>query len=307
MKHFHAQGKLLLSGEYFVLDGALAFAIPTSRGQQMSIEKGSAGKLQWKSFLENEPAPWFEAIFDIPSLKYLSTSDEAVAERLLELFQSIQHQKPDFWEKEVATGVNVSTQLEFPRAWGLGSSSTLVSLLAQWSDSDPYDLLEDSFGGSGYDLACATADGPIFYQKKGGKPYSVDVPFAPDFSQYLYFVYLGKKQNSREGIRRYRKKVSADKTNLIRKISTLSLQMAAARSLWEWNSYVEENEALISEALDLPTAHAAYFHDFPGTIKSLGAWGGDFVLAGSEMGEKETIAYFKERGYDTILRYREMV
>lgn len=307
MKNFHAYGKLLLSGEYFVLDGALALAIPTSRGQRMSINKGSAGKLQWKSFLANDPVPWFEALFDITSLDCLSTTNEAAANRLLELFQSIEQQRPDFWPQQASTGLSISTQLEFPQEWGLGSSSTLISLLAQWSDTDPYDLLEDSFGGSGYDLACATADGPIFYQKKRGKPYSVDAPFYPAFSEYLYFVYLGKKQNSREGIGRYREKVSGKHSKLIRKISTLSLQMAAARSLWEWNAYVEENETLISEALDLPTAHAAHFHDFPGTIKSLGAWGGDFVLAGSEMGDQETLQYFKERGYETILRYREMI
>ncbi len=307
MKNFHAHGKLLLSGEYFVLDGALALAVPTTRGQQMKIEKGQTGELRWQSFLENKEEPWFEVVFEIPSLQCLSTSDEPVAERLKEILQAIEEQSPGFWSAEAIHGVNISTNLEFPREWGLGSSSTLISLLAQWSETDPYVLLDKTFGGSGYDLACATAEGPVFYQKKEGKPHSVDVPFYPSFAHHLYFIYLGKKQNSREGIRRYRETVKGKDQTLIREVSILSLQMAAARSLWEWNAYVEEHENLISKALDLPTAHAQHFHDFPGTIKSLGAWGGDFVLAGSEMGDVATGQYFRERGYDVLQKYAEMV
>ena len=35
---FNAHGKLLLTGEYFVLDGALALALPCKLGQSMSIQ-----------------------------------------------------------------------------------------------------------------------------------------------------------------------------------------------------------------------------------------------------------------------------
>ena len=47
--------------------------------------------------------------------------------------------------------------------WGLGSSSTLISLLSQWSGVAPEKLLSTSFGGSGYDVACATAKDAIIY------------------------------------------------------------------------------------------------------------------------------------------------
>ncbi|MFT6748973.1 MAG: hypothetical protein ACJAQ1_000901, partial [Flavobacterium sp.] len=38
--------------------------------------------------------------------------------------------------------------------------------------------------------------------------------------------------------------------------------------------------------------------------KSLGAWGGDFVMIISENNPK---SYFKAKGYETILTYNEMI
>jgi len=46
------------------------------------------------------------------------------------------------------------------------------------------------------------------------------------------------------------------------------------------------------------------FPDYFGTLKSLGAWGGDFILA---TGTKETPRYFKNKGFETILTYSEMI
>lgn len=306
-QQFYAQGKLLLSGEYFVLDGALALAVPTSRGQKMTVENGLARQLHWKSFAVSGDEPWFEGLFDLQHLQMRQASDKSTADRLTGLFRSIDRLAPGFWASKAVKGLNISTFLEFPRAWGLGSSSTLISLLAQWSATDPFALLDASFGGSGYDLACANAAGPIFYQKLNGQPHYVQIPFAPSFSQHLYFVFLEKKQNSREGIQHYRQKIGGQKADLVRQISRLSLQMTTSRSLWEWNAYADEHETLVSNALELLTVKSLYFKDFPGTVKSLGAWGGDFVLAASEMDQQATRSYFAERGYETVVGYDDMI
>ena len=46
-----ANGKLLLTAEYFVMDGATALALPTRFGQQLSAKDADkAGILQWQSF-----------------------------------------------------------------------------------------------------------------------------------------------------------------------------------------------------------------------------------------------------------------
>ncbi len=38
-KTFKANGKLMLTGEYFVLHGAKALALPVNKGQQMQVEE----------------------------------------------------------------------------------------------------------------------------------------------------------------------------------------------------------------------------------------------------------------------------
>jgi hypothetical protein len=41
-----------------------------------------------------------------------------------------------------------------------------------------------------------------------------------------------------------------------------------------------------------------------GAIKSLGAWGGDFILAS---GNQKTPNYFHEKGFKTVISYSEMI
>jgi len=60
----------------------------------------------------------------------------------------------------------------------------------------------------------------------------------------------------------------------------------------------------MSNVLETLTVKEALFPDFNGTVKSLGAWGGDFVLVVSE---KNPETYFQERGYDTIIPYNDMI
>jgi mevalonate kinase len=47
---FYSNGKLLITGEYLVLDGAKAFALPTKFGQSLIIEEGSNKAIQWISY-----------------------------------------------------------------------------------------------------------------------------------------------------------------------------------------------------------------------------------------------------------------
>ena len=54
----------------------------------------------------------------------------------------------------------------------------------------------------------------------------------------------------------------------------------------------------------MPPVKKRLFPDYPGSIKSLGAWGGDFILATGTESERE---YFKEKGYTTLRSYRELI
>lgn len=215
----------------------------------------------------------------------------------------IEDQRPGFWSKQPFW--RFETQLEFPQEWGLGSSSTLIAALSRWADVDPFQLLDSTLGGSGYDIACASARQPILFQRRGGQPQYVEIPYQPAFLDKICFVYLGHKQDSREGIERFRSRSTSDRQ--LERISELSMLFLKARDAREAVLVLEEHEALISEALRLPQVKQQHFPNFPGIVKSLGAWGGDFVMALSEKPTAATKQYFRVKGFETALDYREMI
>lgn len=299
-----ARGKLLLTGEYAVLDGALALALPVRYGQSLVVEPdGKPGQLLWLS--RNEQGEiWFQAKFSLPGLAPLQSTGKPTAEVLQQLLLACRRQNPDFLN--TAEGLRATTQTDFPRAWGLGTSSTLIAALARWADADPYRVLSETLGGSGYDIACAYADGPLLYRLTNRGPEVQPAHFAPPFAADLYFVFLGKKQNSREAIRHYREFAHEHET-LAADISALTRQCLQARTLDEFTATLLEHERLIGAATGLPRAQELYFPDFPGVVKSLGAWGGDFVLAAGAGGAEAVREYFREKGFGVCLGYGEMV
>ena len=60
--NFYSKGKLLLTGEYLVLDGAKALALPTKKGQSLLVEKNNSGLLSWTSF-DCHKQVWYKTIF----------------------------------------------------------------------------------------------------------------------------------------------------------------------------------------------------------------------------------------------------
>ncbi|MCI4443428.1 MAG: hypothetical protein JHC39_07985, partial [Lentimicrobium sp.] len=194
-KEFYSNGKLLITGEYLVLDGAKAFALPTKFGQNLIVEKGIPQEIQWTSF-DADGSIWFEDTFSFAAISNkIITGKTSVRNTLIEILHEGYLLNPDFLSQ--GEGYSVRTQLSFPRNWGLGTSSTLINNIAQWLAIDAFVLLNNSFGGSGYDIACAQNDSPILYHLDNGKPIVEKVIFAPEFSEKIYFVYLDKKQSSK--------------------------------------------------------------------------------------------------------------
>ncbi len=320
MTIFHAHGKLLLTAEYFVLDGALALALPVRLGQKLEIgklgnweiedsrQKIGDNNLHWRS-LDEKGECWFEAKFDLENFDFLEETDPAIAERLQKILQEARNLNPA-WSPITNHQSLITSQLQFPRLWGLGTSSTLIHLVAKWAQIDPFELSARTFGGSGYDIACAGADGPILYRLEGGKPQFEGCDFNPSFHNSLYFIYLGKKQDSREGIRNYRLRIAdcgLGAQEAVNKVSDLTKRFLAAQTLGEFEGLIREHEALVAETIGLPRAKSLFFNDFWGEIKSLGAWGGDFVLATSDRPAEETRRYFNEKGFEVFLPYDELV
>lgn len=291
--HFFAHGKLLLTAEYAVLDGALAIALPTQYGQEMHITPSEKEGIFFRS-LTQEGTPWYEGQLFVGDTNPISQT----LERILSQAQRMQ---PNFLTDQ---SVHVETRLDFPREWGLGSSSTLISMIAQWAEVDPYELLWNSFGGSGYDIACARASSPILYQLTEGKAKVYPIYYNPPFATSLFFVYLNKKQNSREGIALYQG-LKKNKKTLVTQLSQLTEEIYRTHSLDTFSKLLSEHEAVLSSYLRLPNVKDSLFKDFSGTIKSLGAWGGDFVLA---IGEESYIKeYFISKGMQTILPFAQMI
>ena len=300
MKKFNANGKLLLTGEYLVLDGALAIALPTKLGQSLIVETNKKEKLIWES-QNSKSLPWFQHTY---THLHQKIDNNQVAERLRVILLQAQQQNPEFLHN---LAEKATTKLSFPRNWGLGTSSTLIHLIAQWAKCDPFELLFEAFGGSGYDIACAGANAPIIYRLiEKNQPIFESINFNPNFKNQLYFIYLDKKQDSKKGIKHYKEKAKVTNSK-IEKISALSTEFINIGELNSFEKLLKEHENIISELIGFEKVQSIYFSDYWGVVKSLGAWGGDFVLATSNRNFVETKKYFNEKGFQVFFRYDELI
>lgn len=304
-KQYYSNGKLLITGEYLVLDGAQSLAVPTLYGQSLSVKETQDKLLTWKS-LDDKGKPWFESDYELEHFDPITkntVSEEALAisVTLKKILLEARKLNPSFLS--TSQGYEITTALNFPREWGLGSSSTLINNIAQWAQIDAYVLLWNAFSGSGYDIACAQNNSPIIYQLKNSRPIVHSASFNPTFKSDLYFVYLNQKQNSRDGIAQYRNK-EFNAFSTISQINSITQRILTCTRLSQFDKLIKKHESILSEILGTPTVKERLFPDFKGAIKSLGAWGGDFILA---TGNKTTPDYFKEKGYATVIPYSKMV
>lgn len=301
MQKFYSNGKLLITGEYLVLDGALSLVLPTKFGQSLEIEPINEPKIVWQSFDEKK-AIWFndEISFDEITSGFSNPRNE-VSKRIIQIINAVKTLNQDFLSQK--KGFKISTHLTFPKNWGLGTSSTLINNIAQWTHVNAFELLEKTFGGSGYDIACAQNNHPITYQLQKGKPHITEVNFNPPFKENLYFVYLNKKQNSRDGIASYRSN-KGNTTSAISEINDITSKIINSITLNDFECLIESHESIISKIIKLKPVKDLLFSDFNGSTKSLGAWGGDFILVTST---ENPSSYFKNKGFSTIVPFIDMI
>jgi mevalonate kinase len=305
-KTFYSNGKLLITGEYVVLDGAIAFALPTKFGQNLIIEEGENNCIDWKS-LDSDGSIWFEDTIPFSSIVRKERFDDnnSIKNTLIEILHEAYLMNSDFISS--SKGYRIRTELSFPKFWGLGTSSTLINNIAQWLEIDAYKLLKRSFGGSGYDLACAQNDSALLFQLvsdgKEEKPVVKTISFKPNFTNKLFFVYLNRKQSSKTAIASYyNNQINIDKTITI--INAITNTVINAKEPKEFALALQKHEIEMSSVLELQTVHEALFDDFNGVIKSLGAWGGDFVLV---ISKEDPTSYFNDRGYNIVVPYEDMI
>ena len=291
-----------MTGEYLVLDGAKALALPTKMGQNLQVVTHDKLTISWKSF-DADGTIWFEDELELDAIiNYKEAAESSVKNTLLTILHHAHLLQPSFFQETV--GYQIETALTFPKKWGLGTSSTLINNLAQWLKIDAFELLNNSFGGSGYDIACAQNDTPIFYQLENQKPNVTPLDFQPEFVTNLYFVYLNQKQSSKNAIAAYYNKKHEKLKQNIANINKLSDAVATAKNIKSFANALQLHENELSAILELLTVQEALFSDFDGVVKSLGAWGGDFILA---IALEDPTAYFSSKGYSTVIPYKEMI
>ena len=319
-KH-HSHGKFLLTGEYLVLRGALSLALPLKLGQTLSVETRHGTSLQWDA--HKPDGHWFSVSLDPENFEIIHCTDQNKAKKLAQILQAVKILNPNAFEGK---GLKFTTRLDFDPNWGLGSSSTLIANLAQWAGVNPYELLKLTFGGSGYDIACATTEGPIYYQliEKESDCLDCFVPrndakrpselirkiepvyFQPSFVEHLFFVYQGQKQNSSKEVKAFLEKTNPiDLQKDIEAVSEISRAVPKCETLDDFGLLMQCHERIIARCIGQEPVQKR-FPDFEGTLKSLGAWGGDFVLAATEWSEKQVREFFKGKGLETVFGYKEI-
>ncbi|MGV0928246.1 GYDIA family GHMP kinase [Empedobacter falsenii] len=300
MKTYRSNGKLFLIGEYIVIDGAKAFALPTKYGQCLFVENSSEieNLITWKA-IKFDNSIWFETEIRLNDLEIISSTNDKLSQSLQNVLKQAKILNPDFFDSN--NSYQCLTKLEYPQEWGLGSSSTLIDLISQWIEINPFELNQLTFNTSGYDIACAHHHQPILFSNN---PIEVeDLELNWNFKDQLYFVYLNQKQDTQAVVGNHYKNKPKD-WKMIQDLSDLVVKATKVENLTDLESILDEYQARLGDFMQIPQVKELYFPDYLGTVKSLGAWGGDFVLVTYREGMND---YFKEKGYEIIIPFSEMI
>ena len=293
-------GKLLLTSEYVILDGALALAVPTRLGQEFSCEENTTAphRILWEAFHQNKP--WLKIKINYKNWKIIETNIPSSAQFILKTLQIIQKLSLDKFKDK--TSYHIKTNLQFPANFGWGSSSTLMVNLSRWANINAFELNEMALGGSGYDIAVAQEISAILYRLENNQRHIERLHYSPNFKNELILIHLNQKQDSREGINLYRSQPKSQK--LINDFSEITKDILYTKNIGDFTELMELHEKKLSNFLKLNTIKEKYFADCPSFVKSLGAWGRDFVLSTKFSDYKN---YFFERGFTTVLDYEDVV
>lgn len=289
----------MLTSEYFAIDGALVLAVPTRLGQEFFFDEkeDKQSLILWEALHQNKP--WLKAVIDYKNWQILETNILTSAEFILKTLKNVQQLSTTKFKSDCT--YHLKTNLQFPADYGLGSSSTLMNNLAEWADVDPFYLNTISLGGSGYDIAVAKEKSAVLFQSKPEIRYE-KVDFNPSFKNELIFIHLNQKQDSREGINLYKSKKKSQE--LVNEFSDITKKILLCNELGNFSELMMIHEQKISDFIEIPTVKGKIFSDCPVFVKSLGAWGGDFVMSTKFGGFKD---YFWEKGFSSVFEWSDLI
>ncbi|AZA85089.1 30S ribosomal protein S6 [Chryseobacterium lactis] len=299
MSAIFSPGKLMLTSEYFAIDGALVLAVPTRLGQEFFFEEKDDERslIHWEAYHQNRL--WLSAVIDYKNWQIVETNITSSAEFILKTLKNVQQLSSSKFKNNFT--YYLKTNLQFPADYGLGSSSTLMNNLAEWAEIDPFQLNSISLGGSGYDIAVAKEKSAILFQSQPEIRYE-RVDFNPPFKNDLIFIHLNQKQDSREGINFYKSKKKSPE--LVNEFSDITKKILLCNELENFSELMMIHERKIADFLEIPTVREKIFSDCPSFVKSLGAWGGDFVMSAKFGGFKD---YFSDKGFTTVFEWCDII
>ncbi|WP_372751621.1 GYDIA family GHMP kinase [Labilibaculum sp.] len=298
---YYSNAKFLLTGEYFVLHGALAFAIPLRFGQFMEVSYSDEANLEWLAFEKGKL--WLHFIISDQEINNQINEGENEKDFVCFLLNRAKSLNPSFLTN---CQYRVRSEINFDRNWGLGSSSTLINNVAKWANVNPYQLHSLVANGSGFDIACANYGKPILFRRDGNHPLIYPVDFSPAFTHQIYFVYLGKKQKSSDSVKFFLSEAKPKQESLDN-ISQLSKDILVVKTSTEFDDLIRKHEDLLADLLGEECVKEKLFPDFEGSVKSLGAWGGDFVMLRSDWSKSKIQSYFQKTGLTNIFSWKEMI
>jgi len=302
LQKYYSNGKLLLSGEYFVLQGGKALAIPVNLGQTLVVSATDTGIIEWETYELNKLV--FEAEFNLNNFSPLKSTNIAKSNYISKLLNAVKSLNSDKFQ--LNSGYLIKTYVEFNMQWGLGTSSTLINNLAQWCDINPFQLNNKISQGSGYDIACASAESPIIFQNINNKPTANKVKLNYPFLDQLSLVYLNRKMATEQNISNFNQN-SHIKHIQIETINELTEKLSTCNQLESFMRIINKHENEVAKILNVELVKNRLFPDFQGSVKSLGAWGGDFVLAASFLSFEKQKEYFNKNGFLTVIPLKSLM
>lgn len=293
-------GKVMLSGEYFVLWGATALAFPTFQRQHLAVfELTYQTCHHWTTTAGSEEI--FSCLIDKASLKAFDIQgSKASAEFIEKVLQAARTLNPGIFE----SSWHFHTRLGFQPQWGLGSSSSLIVNISRFTQTDAWRLHRMISRGSGYDIACALHEKPLLFSHPENPRISFPNITYP-FVNALYFLPLGIKKDSSRAVSETAHLQPS--TALIEEASQISYTLTWVPSLKEFTDLLKNYMHLVKRGLGLDEDLPAPLTGFSGFIKPLGAWGGDLALVISEEDENQLRDWFASRGFPELIKWQEII
>ncbi|WP_317125970.1 hypothetical protein [Chryseobacterium sp. 7] len=86
--------------------------------------------------------------------------------------------------------------------------------------------------------------------------------------------------------------------------SDLTKKILLCNELENFSELMMIHEHKIADFLEISTVKEKFFSDCPSFVKSLGAWGGDFVMS-AKFGDYKN--YFWEKGFTTVFEWQNII